>query len=288
MVPVFITYSIILVILYLLPGRNYADTVGQLDKKLFPARAALPTGLYLIDTFKYSFNTGYDRRIFTALVELHGNKRAGLMLKVHLGNKISLMLLSVLFALFVGLFSAPDAGYIVFVLALPVGIAVFTDRDLFERIKKRRLAIQLEFPDFVNKLTLLINAGMTVSRAWEKIAWDSNLQTPLYLELRSAIQDVRSGIPEHKSYEEFAKRCRVPVITRFISVILQNIRKGNAELVPILRVYANECWELRKSTAKRLGEEASTKLLLPMMLMFIAILLIVGMPAVLSLGHFAM
>lgn len=285
MVLVLVVYLVILVVLYLLAGRNYADVLEQLDKKQYPGRDVLPIGLYLIDTFKYSFNTGYDRRIFTALAELHGNKQARMMLKVHFGNKISLMLLSVLFVIFISLFSTPDTGYIVFGLSLPIGIAVFTDRDLFERIKKRRLAIQLEFPDFVNKLTLLINAGMTVSKAWEKIAYDANRQTPLYLELKSAIQDVRSGIPEHKSYEEFAKRCRVPVITRFVSVILQNLRKGNAELVPILRVYANECWELRKSTAKRLGEEASTKLLLPMMLMFIAVLLIVGMPAVLSLRN---
>jgi tight adherence protein C len=285
MVLVLIAYLLLLVMLYVLPGRNYADIVEQLDKKLYPARALLPLGLYLIDTLKYSFNTGYDRRIFAALAQLHGNKPARMMLKVHLGNKISLMLLSILFVLFVGLFSTLDAGYIVFGISLPIGIAIYTDRDLFERVKKRKLAIQLEFPDFVNKLTLLINAGMTVSKAWEKIAWDGGRHTPLYLELRAAIQDIRAGTPEHRSYEEFAKRCRVPVITRFVSVILQNIRKGNAELVPILRVYANECWELRKSTAKRLGEEASTKLLLPMMLMFIAILLIVGMPAVLSLRN---
>ena len=40
---------------------------------------------------------------------------------------------------------------------------------------------------------------------------------------------------------------------------------------------------MRKNAAKRLGEEASTKLLFPMMLMFIAILLIVAMPAVLAM-----
>jgi tight adherence protein C len=40
---------------------------------------------------------------------------------------------------------------------------------------------------------------------------------------------------------------------------------------------------MRKNAAKRIGEEASTKLLLPMMLMFIAILLIVALPAVLAM-----
>jgi tight adherence protein C len=190
-----------------------------------------------------------------------------------------------LFSILVGNFTATDTGYVLFCTVLPAGIAVFTDKDLADRVKKRRQSIQLDFPDFVNKLTLLINAGMTVPKAWEKVSLDSARKSPLYVELSSAVQDIRSGVPEYRAYEEFAKRCRIPLITRFVSVILENIRKGNSELVPILRVYANECWELRKNTAKKFGEEASTKLLLPMMLMFAAILLIVGMPAVLALKN---
>lgn len=285
MIVVLVVFSTILVILYALSAGTYAVVVQSLDKKTYPLKIVFPIGLYLLESFKYSFNTTYDRRLLAAITELHGHKQAVFLLKIHWGGKISLMLLSLLFAVFIGTVSVPDAGYVLFCVLLPVGIAYFNDRDLFEKVKKRRLAIQLDFPDFVNKLTLLINAGMTVSKAWEKIAADSSSQTPLYRELNLALQDIRSGMPEHKAYEEFAKKCRVPVITRFISVILQNIRKGNAELVPILRVFANECWELRKNTAKRYGEEASTKMLLPMMLMFVAILLIVGMPAVLALKN---
>ncbi len=285
MILIFIVFCFIVTMLYMVSHKQYAAFMEQLDNKLYPMKRILPVGLYLLDTFKYSFNTGYDRRLTAAITELYGHRRALVLLRAHWGNKLSMMLLSLLFVLFIGLFTEPDTGYLLFCAALPIGIAVFSDKDLFEKVKKRRLAIQLDFPDFINKLTLLVNAGMTVSKAWEKIASDSGSRTPLYLEVGSAITDIRSGIPEHKAYEEFAKRCRIPVITRFISVILQNIKKGNAELVPILRVFANECWELRKNTAKRLGEEASTKLLLPMMLMFAAILLIVGMPAVLALKN---
>lgn len=285
MIAVLVVFSGILAILYQLSSRKYAGIVKSLDKKVYPAKAVLPIGLYLLDTFKYSFNTTYDRKLLAAITELYGHRSAVLLLRVHWGGKISLMLLSLLFAFLIGTAATPDAGYVLFCILLPVVIAYFSDRDIFEKVKKRRLAIQLDFPDFVNKLTLLINAGMTVSKAWEKTAADSSRQTPLYRELGTAMQDIRSGMPEHKAYEEFAKRCHIPIITRFISVILQNIRKGNAELVPILRVFANECWELRKTTAKRFGEEASTKMLLPMLLMFVAILLIVGMPAVLALRN---
>ncbi|MEN6317029.1 MAG: type II secretion system F family protein [Clostridiaceae bacterium] len=282
MVTVLLVFSGLMIMLYILSRGKYSDIVDSIDKKACPIKGMLPVGLYMLDLFKYSYNTTYDRKLITAIKELHGPGKAVLMLRVHWGGKLSWMLLSLLFAFFVGTLSEPDAGYAIFCILLPVVIFYISDRELFEKVKKRRLAIQLDFPDFVNKLTLLINAGMTVSKAWERTS-ASDRQTPLYMELASSVQNIRSGMAEHKAYEEFAKRCHVPVITRFITVILQNIRKGNAELVPILRVFANECWEIRKNTAKKYGEEASTKMLLPMMLMFIAILLIVGMPAVLAL-----
>lgn len=282
MITVLLVFSGLLIMFYILSRGKYSDIVDSIDKKACPIKGMLPVGLYMLDLFKYSYNTTYDRKLLTAITELHGPGKAVLMLRVHWGGKLSWILLSLLFAFFVGTLSAPDTGYVIFCILLPVVIFYISDRELFEKVKKRRLAIQLDFPDFVNKLTLLINAGMTVSKAWERTS-ASDRQTPLYMELASSVQNIRSGMAEHKAYEEFAKRCHVPVITRFITVILQNIRKGNAELVPILRVFANECWEIRKNTAKKYGEEASTKMLLPMMLMFIAILLIVGMPAVLAL-----
>jgi len=263
---IFLALAVIFILIHVVSSKKYQEILRQLDKKSFPLKDILPSGLFLLDTFKYSFNTSYDRRLLAAISELYGHKQALFYLKVHWGGKISLIILSLIFMTFIGSVSVPDTGYMVFCILLPVCITYFSDRELFEKVKKRRLAIQTDFPDFVNKMTLLINAGMTVTKAWEKIAEDSRRDTPLYRELIFALHDIRTGIPEHKAYEEFAKRCRVPVITRFISIILQNLRKGNAELVPVLRVFANECWELRKMTAKRYGEEASTKMLFPMSL----------------------
>ncbi len=275
-----------IIMLYVLSAAKYSVTLRSIDKKQYPFKDISPIGMYLLDLFKCSFNSSYNRRLLAAITELNGRKASFELLRVHWGSKIALMLLSLVFALFIGAVSMVQGGlYFLFCAALPIGIAYFSDRDLFEKVRRRRSSIQLEFPDFANKLTLLINAGMTVSRAWERVAMDSSKDTPIFVELRQTLQDIRSGIAEHKAYEEFSKRCGVPVITRFISVILQNLRKGNAELVPILRVFSNECWELRKNTARKYGEEASTKLLMPMLLMLIAILIIVGMPAVLALRN---
>ena len=40
---------------------------------------------------------------------------------------------------------------------------------------------------------------------------------------------------------------------------------------------------MRKNAARQLGEEASTKILIPLMIMFLGIVLIVSTPAVLSM-----
>ena len=218
MVVVTVVYLCALIVFYLLSAKKYSDIVDSLDKKSYPFKSLMPVGLFILETFKYSYNTSYDRRLISAMAELYGHKQALMFLKIHWGNKITLMFLSLLFAFFISSGSDLSIEYGVFCVLLPCAIAYSCDRDVFEKVKKRRTALQLEFPDFVNKITLLINAGMTVSRAWEKAASDNGKQTPLYMELRKTNQEIRAGVPEYKAYEEFAKRCRVPVITRFISV----------------------------------------------------------------------
>lgn len=279
----FITVSGAIVLMFLLSGGKYVQLIKTADDGMFRLKALLPVGLYFLDIVGYRYSTRYDRRLLAAIIECTEAKQSHNLLRLHWANKILYLLLGLLFAAFVGIFSTPDTGFLIFAGAIVAGVLYFTDKELYDRIKLRRSSIRMDFPDFVSKLMLLINAGMTVTRAWDRIASETAKSTPLYRELRLAIQDIKAGKPEHSAYEEFAKRCRTPEITRFISVILQNLKKGNSELVPLLRVFAMECWEMRKNTAKRLGEEASTKMLLPLMLMFLAILLIVGTPAVLAL-----
>ena len=46
-----------------------------------------------------------------------------------------------------------------------------------------------------------------------------------------------------------------------------------------------ECWDMRKNVARQMGEAASSKLMLPLMIMFIAIIMICMMPALMELGN---
>lgn len=284
MVIVFLIIVVVLGTLYLLSRNKYDDYLAALDEKEHPLRFFYPMGLWIMDIVKYQYRTKYDRDLLMKAAEISGHKYAQYYLQIHWAYKITFVLLALFFIGFVGISMEPDAAYGFFSLALLVAAFFVPDSQLNEKIKKRRLSIQIEFPEFLNKLTLLINAGMTINKAWEKIVLDNQKEGPLFDEMNIVLGDIRAGKSEAHAYEDFAKRCRIPEITKFVSVIVQNLRKGGSEIVSVLRLQANDCWEMRKSAAKRLGEEASTKMLLPMMIMFLAILLIVATPAVLGMG----
>jgi tight adherence protein C len=269
--------------------KKYSDFLKSLDLKdckaagVLPARLFVPAGLFVMDLLRYRFNSRYDKKLLAALVELRGNRNAFNLLKVYWANKIALVFTVLIPEAIVAAAIKPDTGYFIFCAVFSALISYSIDRDLYKKVKDRRNKLKSDFPDFAGKLVLLVNAGMTITKAWEKAALEGKPNSPLYEELKRSLTDIKGGIPEHRAYEAFAKRCRVPEITRFVSLILQNLRKGNSELIPLMRLFAGECWEMRKNAARKYGEEASTKLLLPMMLMFLAILLIVGTPAVLAL-----
>lgn len=283
MIILFLLILGILGFFYLRSKGKYEEYIAPLDEKAYQFKQLLPLGFYFMDLIKYKYSTKYDRRLIVKLAEISGHKYAQFYLRVHWANKISIGLLLILIFSFISAITGPDKGFIIFSLVVLAAVLYSTDYELDEKIKKRRNSIQMEFPEFINKLTLLINAGMTIGRAWEKIACSNRKESPLYNELGITVSDIRGGKPESQAYEDFARRCRIPEVTKFVSYIVQNLKKGNSELVSILRLQSNECWEMRKNAAKRLGEEASTKMLLPMMIMFLAILIIVVTPAILAM-----
>jgi tight adherence protein C len=266
------------------PWRTYNEFLAPLDKKQYSLKRLLPLGLYLLDAIGYNLNSSLHRKLRWRIAELEGYKDSDYYLRVHLANKVVYALLAAAIVLMLVIIGGKlDYALIYFSLVFITVMFFLPDYLLKKRIKERHERIQMEFPDFINKMALLIGAGLPVTGAWEKVAKEGVKDTPLQRELMKSYIDIQSGKSTYRAYEDFAKCCRSPEVTRFVAAILQNMRKGNAELVSILNIQANECWEMRKHAARRLGEEAQTKLLLPLMLMLAAILLITVTPALLAL-----
>lgn len=274
-------------LVYCLARRRCKGLFQELDGKDFPFKNSfLPMGYLLLCLLGIKFDTAYDNRLYNKLAELYDYRRGRFFLQVHWAQKAGYFLLVLLLgSILLAADGKTDFIMVAFIILAASSAFLAPDYQLNKRLAERQLRIRLDFPGFVNKLTLLINAGMTVNRAWEKAALSKGKDTPLYAEVNRVLLEIRGGKPAAQAYEDFARRCRTPEVTRFITLILQNLRTGNAEMVSILRAQAKESWEMRKHAAKRMGEEASTKLLLPLMLMFVAILLIAATPAILALRN---
>lgn len=275
----------------------YDEYIESIDKKEYSFKDFFPIGYYLngleiskkvVPAKYYKYIHKYKMRLSQSIIEIYGVKYSDYYIMLHNANRTAM---GVTIAAAVALLSVimaasgdSSTGYIFSILSYVAffGMPFIVDRGLNEKIEKRRLSIRMEFPEFVNKMTILVNAGMTISKAWEKIATDTKKDTPLFREMQYALAEIGAGKPEAVAYEEFGRRCRIKEIIKFVSVVVLNLKKGGAEVVPVLKLQATECWEMRKSAAKQLGEEAGTKVLIPMMIMFVGIIMIVVTPAILS------
>jgi len=281
-----IIFGALLLIIGLLSiiGRRHGCYFETLDEKDYPLKKLLHLGYTLIELLRYRYQSQYDKRLLGKFNELYGVGRGSLYLRAHWGNQITLALLLLLmimgFAL--GMKTKINQETLGMFILIP-GAAIYgLNKEVDQRLKKRQMAIKLDFTEFLNELILLLNAGMNLPKGLHKVVEENCQERPLYQELEEMMLAIQGGKGEGEAYEDFANRCRIPEIFKFVTLILQNRKKGGDELVGMLRVLSNECWLMRKSTAKILAEEASTKLLIPMMLMFLGIIMIVMTPALLA------
>lgn len=177
---------------------------------------------------------------------------------------------------------------ILFTLLIAVLLFVLKQRELDLSLRQRKDEILYDFPDIVSKLTMLLNAGMTFSRAWQKVVLDyqesSNKSRPLYDEMVIASSQMLNGMPEVEALEAFGRRTRNLEVIRMTGVLIQNLRRGNNALTEALKQLSKEAWEIRVMSAKKQGEEASTKLLLPMAISFVTVIMIVIAPTLMSIN----
>ena len=109
------------------------------------------------------------------------------------------------------------------------------------------------------------------------------MKRQVYEEMVYTMREMQRGTPESECYEHFGMRCGLPVYRKFAVMLSQNLRKGTKGLAELLQREAAGAFEERKAAARKLGEETSTRLLGPMFLMLGVVLMIIVVPAFLTI-----
>jgi len=229
---------------------------------------------------------GVHKSIMSKNYELCGKKYASFKTKHLLARLLSYPLIGIsltlmLGATLIGLGHETIGMAIVGVGAILVLVLTYALYDeLIDQVRKRRNAISRQFPSVVSKLALLVTSGMIMDRAWKETAWSQESQ--LYREMRKTSEELDNLVSPEQAFGDFIKRCNTKETAKLASAITLNRSKGNAEIGALLKEMAREAWLERRHCAKREAERANSRLMIPTMLLFIAILIMLMVPVAMN------
>lgn len=169
---------------------------------------------------------------------------------------------------------------------LGIGAALFywfgTEWQQKKEREKKIAVMEEEYPAIVNKLTLYLGAGLSIGNSWKKIAEKGYGKNPVYEEMLYASREIEGGVSEAAAFENFGKRVGQKHYVKLTALLTQSLQKGNTQLFNTLRQEVTALSEERSASSRRKGEEASTRLLFPMMLMLAMTMVLIMYPAFLA------
>lgn len=274
----------ILVLLWVILAEKYAavyeNITASIDAEKYRYPELFCIGFAIMDFLKIDTKSKNARKRIKEIAEIQGKKYAEYYYYIINGAKWTYgFTVLVFFAVLGAMANAIEALLLGGVLA---GLIMWYLEELMnDQLTERRDDILSSMPQMLSKLTLLVNSGMIVREAWEKVAFGGT--GALYEEMQLTVKEMHNGISDLDAYRNFADRCAVKEVRRFASTMIQNLSKGNAELSYFLKEMSEEMWEEKKHLVKRKGEAANSKLLMPTVMIFIGILIMIIVPAFMSM-----
>ncbi|MCL1809787.1 MAG: type II secretion system F family protein [Clostridiales bacterium] len=181
-----------------------------------------------------------------------------------------------------------------FNLLLPLSLlAVFiVYRSRYSKVRKleadAKESVIRELPEFINKLVLLLNAGLVLTSAFDRIlerhASRGKEVVPYFY---SQLLQINRGMRETNSplgtgLKEFAGRSGVREFMRVANIIADNIDKG-AELVEKLKGESELLWLTKRKLAEEKGRLAETKLTFPLVILLLVLIMVTIAPALMEM-----
>ncbi|MFV0465874.1 MAG: hypothetical protein ACK5ML_07365 [Lachnospiraceae bacterium] len=175
--------------------------------------------------------------------------------------------------------------------ALLFGFIEIEKKEIQKRVKKKKQQeLNIAYAGFVSKLGLLLSAGMSITTAIGKInqSYQSkkmNGQPKLlvYEYLGEVQQEMNSGSTPVQALSQFAEKTQNQKYRVLTGLLIQQQLRGNPEFMQLLQYEVGQAFTERKQSARRAGEEAGTKLLGPMLFMLLLTLMVILVPALLSI-----
>lgn len=265
-------------------SKEYDEMISPLDEKEFILKDIYGIGFKMMEMLKIDLKNNSSNDLREKIKILYGDKYAEFYLRVYYAQRLSLSFFVLLLSLIFSCMASGSDGVILLLLGLVLtGVTYYYFSTLAEnKLKKQSLLYISDFPDAISTLALLVNSGMVLREAWTQVAYAND--KPLNIQMQKVSEEMNNGISEADALYAFSIKCATPEIKKFTSFIIQGLEKGNSDLAISLRNQSSELWEMKRQSVLQQGQLAASKLLIPIMIMFIGILIMVMGPILTNLG----
>ena len=159
-------------------------------------------------------------------------------------------------------------------------------KSRMEAVKRRRENADRDYPSIISEIALYLSAGVTVKNALERIsaAYEERRKQGQtghegYEALSLLVRRMKEGISERQAYEDWPGLCPTASYRKLSMLLIQNLQRGNRRLAELFEEEKQRAEEAGRLRCKKLGDEASTRLLIPMVGLLAVVLMILLAPA---------
>lgn len=182
------------------------------------------------------------------------------------------------------------SGFLLLAILGISGLFIFKSRDAelarLERMSKE--SVLRDLPEFVNKLVLMLNAGLVMRTAFQKVILEHNKRTGgvndyFYSQLSQIMtkcNETNSSI--QKEFRDFAVRTGIVEFMRLSNIINDSMIKGS-DLMTQLRLEGDNLWAARRKQMEEKGKIAESKLTFPLMVLLLVLVMITIAPAMMEM-----
>lgn len=168
-------------------------------------------------------------------------------------------------------------------ISIPI-LAGLLNHDVKDELELKREQLMSDLPLFICLITTLLEAGLQLPKAINICSNAFNKNSALSDEIDNLRAMIISGVSASDAIERMSIHIQIPEAQAAFLLIARYGRLGTSEVLNLLAIQSNSCWNLCRNAARKKQERESLALLLPMTMDFISVLLVAITPAIISLG----
>lgn len=253
-------------------GNKYDSYVESLDGDDYPLKVLYGFGFAVQDLKPFKLQGSLYVKLTTQSKMLYEPMYTEYYAKLIWAQTLSFVFLSLTagFAL-AGFFNSVFFALIGVLVAVVFGYYFIT--SLKTKLDERHKLANIELPEIVSSMALLMNAGMVLNETWKRVAYSSDGE--IYQLMKIVSDDVDNGVPFKTALSKFGNNSNSQEVKKFSSALAQSLDKGNKDLCDFLANQSSEMLILKKQHILQQGEEAASKLLAPIGIIFVGVIIII-------------